>query len=65
MQIGHSVHQALNSASALKQAVGLAMFNQVKEASTQQAHTLLQDFAQVQQAVSQHPHLGKNLDVRV
>lgn len=56
------VNSALNAAAsgdALKQAIGIAMLNKIKDTETAQAVTMLQDFA-----AAQHPYLGKNLDIR-
>ncbi|MEC0213228.1 putative motility protein [Paenibacillus ehimensis] len=59
MQINAALN-AISGGNALKQAVGIALLSQMKDAQASQAAMMLQDFA-----AAQHPNLGKNLDIRV
>jgi hypothetical protein len=63
-----AILNSVNSTNGLMQAVGLSMFNKVKDTQEMNAAIMLQDFTNSQRKVleaSVQPHLGQSINVSV
>jgi hypothetical protein len=63
-----AILNSVNSTNGLMQAVGLSMFNKVKDTQEMNASIMLQDFTNSQRKVleaSVQPHLGQSINVSV